>query len=352
VSRLSYFKVGTLAQFVNSVSSVESATNLLIGVHEALELSVEVSVLTVQNATVVTEGLNLTMGVIVTSSEGLVGETEFFLLTSGYSEVVVGIAMLALQVVEVGGEISVAAQLNFGPSGKVGLLGELSIELTSKFTLLLLETSLFISSTAQVSLRVVESLSSSAEVEVSGFSGLLEFSEFLLVLVERVISSFDSLGTIGVLSFLHGVHVSQSLDLLTVSGLLFSQVSKLVRKVIYVVSKCTASVSFLLAVTSGSVDLSFTTGDLLTGSSNLSLEISISSVLLVEKETSIVNLLSESSKSDEVRFVSGLEIVVLEQLFIGEVAVLGLDGVKLIAECEVVLVSLLDFKDLSLELGD
>jgi hypothetical protein len=125
-----------------------------------------------------------------------------------------------------------------------------------------------------------------------------------------------------------------------------------VRKVIYVVSKCTASVSFLLAVTSGSVDLSFTTGDLLTGSSNLSLEISISSVLLVEKETSIVNLLSESSKSDEVRFVSGLEIVVLEQLFIGEVAVLGLDGVKLIAECEVVLVSLLDFKDLSLELGD
>jgi hypothetical protein len=211
---------------------------------------------------------------------------------------------------------------------------------------------LFISSTAQVSLRVVESFSSSAEVEVSGFSSLLEFSEFLLVLVERVISSFDSLGTIGVFSFLHGVHVSQSLDLLTVSGLLFSQVSKLVRKVIYVVSKCTASVSFLLAVTSGSVDLSFTTGDLLTGSSNLSLEISISSVLLVEKETSIVNLLSESSKSDEVRFVSGLEIVVLEQLFIGEVAVLGLDGVKLIAECEVVLVSLLDFKDLSLELGD
>ena len=211
---------------------------------------------------------------------------------------------------------------------------------------------MFISSTAQVSLRVIESFSSSAEVEVSGFSSLLEFSEFLLVLVERVISSFDSLGTIGVFSFLHGVHVSQSLDLLTVSGLLFSQVSKLVRKVIYVVSKCTASVSFLLAVTSGSVDLSFTTGDLLTGSSNLSLEISISSVLLVEKETSIVNLLSESSKSDEVRFVSGLEIVVLEQLFIGEVAVLGLNGVKLIAECEVVLVSLLDFKDLSLELGD
>ena len=91
---------------------------------------------------------------------------------------------------------------------------------------------------------------------------------------------------------------------------------------------------------------------MLTSSSNLSLEISISSVLLVEKETSIINLFSESSKSDEVGFVPGLEIVVLKQLFIGEVAVLSLNGVKLIAECEVILVSLLDFKDLSLELGD
>ena len=47
-----------------------------------------------------------------------------------------------------------------------------------------------------------------------------------------------------------------------------------------------------------------------------------------------------------------LEVVVLEQLFIGEVAVLSLDRVKLVAECEVILVSLLDFKDLGLELGD
>jgi len=50
--------------------------------------------------------------------------------------------------------------------------------------------------------------------------------------------------------------------------------------------------------------------------------------------------------------VSSLEVVVLEQLFIGEVAVLSLDRVKLVAECEVILVSLLDFKDLGLELGD
>jgi len=125
-----------------------------------------------------------------------------------------------------------------------------------------------------------------------------------------------------------------------------------VAEVVYVVAEGTASVSLLLAVTSGSIDLSFTAGNLLTGGGNFGLEIGISSVLLVEKEASVVNLLTESSKSDEVGLVSGLEVVVLEQFFIGEMAVLGLDGVKLVTECKVVLVSLLNLKDLSLELRD
>ena len=106
---MSNFVVGTLAQFVHTVSSVEGAANLFIGVHKALKFSVKMSVLAVQNTTVVAKGLNLTMGIVVTSSECLVGEAEFFLLTSGYGKVVVSVAVHALQVVEVGGEISVTA---------------------------------------------------------------------------------------------------------------------------------------------------------------------------------------------------------------------------------------------------
>jgi len=44
---------------------------------------------------VVAEGFNLAMGIVVTSSESLVGEAEFFLFTSRYGKVVVGIAVLA-----------------------------------------------------------------------------------------------------------------------------------------------------------------------------------------------------------------------------------------------------------------
>jgi len=97
---------------------------------------------------VVTEGFDLRVGVIVATSKGLVGETELFLFTSGYCEVVVSIAVLGFQVVEVGSKISVAAQLNLGSSSEVSLLSKLGIKLTGEFTLLLLEASLFISGTA------------------------------------------------------------------------------------------------------------------------------------------------------------------------------------------------------------
>jgi len=107
---------------------------------------------------VVTEGFNRSVSVIVAGSEGVVGEAEFFLLTSGYGEVVVSVAVLALKVVEVGREVSVTAQLNLGSSGEVGFLSEFGIKLAGQLTLLLLEAGLLISSTAQVSLRVIESL--------------------------------------------------------------------------------------------------------------------------------------------------------------------------------------------------
>lgn len=106
----------------------------------------------------VTEGFNLTVSVIVAGSEGLVGEAEFFLLASGYGEVVVSVAVLGLKVVEVGSEVSVTAQLNLGSSGEIGFLSEFGIELAGQLALLLLEAGLLISSTAQVGLRVIESL--------------------------------------------------------------------------------------------------------------------------------------------------------------------------------------------------
>ena len=48
--------------------------------------------------------------------------------------------------------------------------------------------------------------------------------------------------------------------------------------------------------------------------------------------------------------MASLEVVVLEQFLILEVSVLGLQGVELVTEGQVVLVSLFNLKDLGLEL--
>jgi len=50
--------------------------------------------------------------------------------------------------------------------------------------------------------------------------------------------------------------------------------------------------------------------------------------------------------------VASLKVVVSKQLLILEVTVLSLNGVKLISKSKVILVSLLNLENLSLELGD
>lgn len=67
---------------------------------------------------------------------------------------------------------------------------------------------------------------------------------------------------------------------------------------------------------------------------------------------SIIALLLKAVQGDAVGVLASLELVFLQQLFVLEVAVLGLNSVKLVAQGEVVLVPLLDFEDLSLKLGD
>jgi hypothetical protein len=99
-------------------------------------------------------------------------------------------------------------------------------------------------------------------------------------------------------------------------------------------------------------DLRVSSGDLLASVRDLSLQVVVGSGLLVEEETGVVDLLLEAGEVHAVGVVASLEVVVGEELLVLEVAVLGLDGVELVAQGQVVLVALLDLEDLSLELRD
>lgn len=75
-------------------------------------------------------------------------------------------------------------------------------------------------------------------------------------------------------------------------------------------------------------------------------------VLLIEEEAGVVNLLAKHVEAGGVGVVALLEIIVLQELFVLEMAVLGLDGVKLVPQSQVVFVTLLDLENLCFELRD
>ena len=85
---------------------------------------------------------------------------------------------------------------------------------------------------------------------------------------------------------------------------------------------------------------------------NLNLHVVIASALIIGVVPGVVTLFLEAVERDAVRVLACLELVFLEELLVLKVAVLGLNGVKLVPECEVVLVALLNLKDLCLELTD
>lgn len=85
----------------------------------------------VEDAAVVLKCGDLSATVVVAGGHRLVGEAEFFLFATGDDESVVGGTLTSLQIVEVGREVAVAAELTVLSTLQIGLLGELGVEVTA-----------------------------------------------------------------------------------------------------------------------------------------------------------------------------------------------------------------------------
>ncbi len=68
-------------------------------------------------------------------------------------------------------------------------------------------------------------------------------------------------------------------------------------------------------------------------------------------EPCIIAFLFKSVEGNAVRIVTRLKLVILHKFLVLQMAELGLNGVELVPQSEVVFVSLLDLEDLSLELA-
>jgi len=99
-------------------------------------------------------------------------------------------------------------------------------------------------------------------------------------------------------------------------------------------------------------NLGFPSGDLVSEGRDLDLHVVVGSALIIKMEPSIIALLFKSVQGNAVRIVARLKLVILHQFFVLQMAELGLNGVELVPQSEVVFVSLLDLEDLSLELAN
>ena len=97
-------------------------------------------------------------------------------------------------------------------------------------------------------------------------------------------------------------------------------------------------------------NLSLSPRDLLASRRNLRAQVVIRPVLLIEQEASVIDFFLEPGERHNVRIVPRLEVIVLQKLLVLQMPVLGLNSVKLVAQGQVIFVSLLNFKDFGLQL--
>jgi hypothetical protein len=173
---------------------------------------------------------------------------------------------------------------------------------------------------------------------------------FLLSLVEIIIDTLDFGVVILAFSLLESNGVSESVYLILISGLLLSVLGQFVLKIISVLSQSISLIALDSDLSLESNALLLSSADLVPDGSYLSLILVVRSVLFVEEESQVLDLLPEGVDRNNILVVSVVVVVVLHQFLILDMSVLLLDGVELVSQSKVVLVSLLDLKDLSFQL--
>ena len=300
-------------------------------------------------------GLNsvyLSLEVTVSLHQVIVGESEVILLLSGDNQLVIGVSQSVLSLEHLGGEVSVSGILALSLSLKVSLLGELAVEVSLERLGLNHKSRVVILGSHELSLSVLKSLVSSSQLEVLGIGQFGEFVGLLLSFVEVVVDTLNFGVIILAFSLLESNAVSKSINLILILGFLLSELSQFVLEVIGVLSQTIGLVRLNgnLSLEGNALLLSST--NLVSDGSNLSLVFVVGPILLVQEESNVLDFFSERVDGDNVLVMSVVIVIILHKLLVLNVSVLLLDGVELVSESQVVLVSLLDFEDFGLQLRD
>ena len=225
------------SEVLNSVSSIQGGSNLLICLNKSFKLNIEVFILAAEDIAVGLHSIYLSLEVTVSLHHIVVGESEVILLLSGNNELVIGVSQSVLSLENLGGEVSISGILALSLSLKVSLLGELAVEVSLEGLRLNHKSRVVVLGSHELSLGVLESFVSSSQLEVLGISQFGEFIGLLLSLVEVVVDTLNLGIVILALSLLESNGVSKSINLILILCFLLSELSQFVLKVISVLSE-------------------------------------------------------------------------------------------------------------------
>ena len=117
-------------------------------------------------------------------------------------------------------------------------------------------------------------------------------------LVEVIVSGLDSLVLVAILSGLQLIEVSLTVDLPLVSVTVILEFCQFVLSVFNLFAESVASVGLLSNIALGGKDLSISARNLLSCVRDISLQIVVGSVFLIEEESGIVDLFLEGGDGD------------------------------------------------------
>jgi len=304
------------AEVINTITSVQCCSDLFIGFYKTLEFHIDLHILSSQHIAVVLQCINFSSHVGVLISKGGIWETEIVLLASGCSKIIVSNSALLLKVIHVARQVSITTKLTLWSSYQVRFLSYFKIESSLCLTLFVQTTSILISWSKEIGICSFKSFSCSSKLKFTSVSHLWKFICSLLSLEEVIICGFDSVVVIRVFSWLDVTHILETVDLFLITGTLILKLGKLVASVFVLLAKSMACVGFLSDITLGGKNLCISTWDLLSCICNISSQVVIASVLLIEEESSVIDFLFEGCMSYIVWIVSSLEIVVLNEFLV------------------------------------
>ena len=304
------------SHFIYTVSSVQSSADLLIGMHESLELDVEVLILMLEDTAMLVQSIDLTFNIVVSIEDVLIVESDIILILSGNHKLIFNSSQSVLPLEDLSGKISVTSILSLGLSSEIRLVGELAIQISLESMDLGVESRVVILGSSHLDVGTVVGLTGSSELELLGIGEFSKFVSSFLGLEEIVVDSLDSSIVVLAFSFFESDTISKSVDLILVLGLFLTELTKLEGEVVGVLSHGISLVTLGGNLSREGDALLLPSGNLISDSANFRLKLVVVSILLVQEEPKILDFFSKSVDSHNVLIMTIVIVVVLHELLI------------------------------------